>query len=207
MIGKRRGPRARLWWGGVIGVCLIVAAMIATLCLLQPEPTEPSTVDTSIPGPADPTAQDLATDPDAPVIGHRVGDIAPPFSLPSLAGDSVSLSDYRGRLVILDFWASWCVPCRLSMPSLEAMARDLGEEVVLIGVSLDRSEAEARSYVDSRGYASLVALYGSLSQSRGIARDYSVLGIPRTFVIDREGIVRFAGHPGHLSRHLVESLL
>jgi thiol-disulfide isomerase/thioredoxin len=204
---KKRAPRSRLWWGGVIGVCVVVAAMIATLCLVQLKPTQPSTVDTSVPGLAGPTVQEPATDPDAPVIGYRVGDVAPPFSLPSLAGESISLSDYRGRLVILDFWASWCVPCRLSMPSLEAMARDLGEDVVLVGVSLDRTEAEARSYVNSRGYADLVALYGSLSEARDVAGDYRVLGIPRTFVIDREGIVRFAGHPGRLSRDLVESLL
>jgi thiol-disulfide isomerase/thioredoxin len=204
---KRRAPRSRLWWGGVIGVCAVVAAMIAALCLLQLKPTEPATVDTSVPGLPGPTVQDPATDPNAPVVGYRVGDVAPPFLLPSLDDDSISLSDYRGRLVILDFWASWCVPCRLSMPSLEAMARELGDDVVLLGVSLDRTETEARSYVDSRGYTDLVALYGSLSEARGVARDYGVLGIPRTFVIDREGIVRFAGHPGRLSRHLVESLL
>ena len=204
---KKRVPRSRLWWGGVIGVCVVVAAMIAALCLLQVRSTDPATVDTSVPGLPGPTVQDPATDSDAPVIGYRVGNHAPQFSLPSLDDDSISLSDYRGRLVILDFWASWCVPCRLSMPSLEAMARELGDDVVLLGVSLDRSEAEARSYVRSRGYTDLVALYGSLSAARGVARDYGVLGIPRTFVIDREGIVRFAGHPGHLSRHLVESLL
>ena len=204
---KKRAPRSRLWWSGVIGVCAVVAAMIATLCLLQLKPTEPSTVDASVPGLAGPIVQDPAMDSDAPAIGYRVGNHAPQFTLPSLAGESIALSDYRGRLVILDFWASWCVPCRLSMPSLEAMARELGDDVVLLGVSLDRSEAEARSYVDSRSYSDLVVLYGSLSEARGVARDYGVLGIPRTFVIDREGIVRFAGHPGRLSRHLVESLL
>lgn len=204
---RKRVPRSRLWWGGMIGVCVVVAAMIAVLCLLQPKPTEPSTVDAAVPGLAGPTARDTATDSDAPVIGHRVGDVAPPFSLPSLAGESISLSNYRGRLVILDFWASWCAPCRLSMPSLEAMARDLGEDVVLLGVSLDRTEAGARSYVDSRGYTDLVALYGSFSEARDVARDYRVLGIPRTFLIDREGIIRFAGHANLLSRGLIESLL
>jgi thiol-disulfide isomerase/thioredoxin len=204
---KERKRRSMLWWAGLIGVCAVVAAMIAVLCLLQLRSTEPSTVDTSVPGPADPAVRDVANDPDEPVVGHRVGNVAPSFSLRSLADESTSLSDYRGRIVILDFWASWCVPCRLSMPSIEAMARELGDDVVLIGVSLDRSEAEARSYVDSRDYTDLVALYGSLNEARGVATDYGVLGIPRTFVIDRVGIVRFAGHPNLLSRDLVESLL
>ena len=93
------------------------------------------------------------------------------------------------------------------MPSLDAMALELGEDVVLVGVSLDRSEGEARSYVNSRGYTDLIALYGSLSEARGVAGEYGVLGIPRTLVIDRDGIVRFAGHPNLLSRNLVESLL
>ena len=87
------------------------------------------------------------------------------------------------------------------------MARGLGDEVVLIGISLDRTEAEARSYVTSRNYPGLVPLYGSLTEARAVADDYAVLGIPRTFVIDRDGIVRFAGHPNRLSRSLVESLL
>jgi len=186
---------------------VVVAAMIATLCLLRLEKTEPATVDTSVPGLAGPSGSEPATDTSSPVVGHRVGDVAPSFSLPTLDGAPISLSDYAGRVVILDFWASWCVPCRLSMPSLEAMARNLGDEVVLVGVSLDRTETDARSYVISRDYSDLVPLYGSLTQARAVAGDYGVLGIPRTFVIDRDGIVRFAGHPSRLSRNLVESLL
>ncbi len=204
---KKRVTRSRMWWGGVIGVSVVVTGMIVALCLLHQRSPEPSTIDTSVPGLAGPAAPDSATAPNAPAVGYRVGDVAPLFSLASLDGEPTSLSDYRGRLVILDFWASWCVPCRLSMPSLEEMAHEFGEDVVLIGISLDRSESEARSYVDSRGYVDLVALYGSLNEARRVASDYGVLGIPRTFVIDREGIVRFAGHPDLLTSELVESLL
>ena len=89
---KRRGPRWRPWWGGVIGVCAVVAAMIAVLCLLQLRSTEPPTVDTSVPGLAGATVQDPAADSDAPVVGYRVGDVAPPFSLPSLSGEPMSLA-------------------------------------------------------------------------------------------------------------------
>jgi thiol-disulfide isomerase/thioredoxin len=204
---KERARTSKLWWVGVVGVCVVVAAMIAALCLLRLEKTEPATVDTSVPGLAGPSGSESATESSSPPVGHRVGDVAPSFSLPTLDGEPISLSDYAGRVVILDFWASWCVPCRLSMPSLEAMARDLGDEVVLVGVSLDRTETDARSYVASKDYSDLVPLYGSLTQARAVAGDYGVLGIPRTFVIDRDGIVRFAGHPSRLSRNLVESLL
>ncbi len=202
-----RGRRSKLWWVGVVGVSFVVAATIAVLCLLQLEKSEPTPVDTAVPGLAGVPGSEPATDASSPVVGHRVGDVAPSFTLPTLDGEPTSLADYAGRVVILDFWASWCVPCRLSMPSLEAMARDLGDDVVLVGVSLDRTETEARSYVTAKDYTDLVPLYGSLTQARAVAGDYGVLGIPRTFVIDRDGIVRFAGHPSRLSRSLVESLL
>ncbi len=189
------------------GVVLVVGAMIASLCLLQNEQPAPSTIDTTVPGLGGPSTPGSSTDSGGRTVGHRVGDVAPVFTLPALDGKPIALSDYRGRLVILDFWASWCVPCRLSMPSLAAMAEELGEDVVLVGVSLDRSEVDARSYVDTRDYTNLIALYGSLSAARAVADDYGVRGIPRTFVIDREGVVRFAGHPNLLKRATIEAFL
>jgi len=204
---EKRAPRSRLWWAGLVGVCAVVAAIIATLVLLREPAPEPETIDTSVPGLSEPAVADVPVEADQPAFGHQVGDIAPPFTLPTLDGDTVSLADYRGRLVILDFWASWCVPCRLSMPTLEAMATELGGDVVLLGVSLDRSAADARAYVEAKAYTDLVAVYGSLTAARAVASTYGVLGIPRTFVIDREGIVRFAGHPALLRKDRIESLL
>ncbi len=197
-----------LWWIGLLGVATVVGVTIALVSLLQPDPTEPTTVESSVSGLSpshgeDPPPEEVST----PRPGHAVGDIAPGFSLPALDGSMVALSDYRGQIVLLDFWASWCAPCRVSMPSLVEMARAFGEDVVLIGISLDRSEGDARSYVSSRGYEELVALYGSLGEARAVAGTYGVLGIPKTFVIDREGIVRFADHPSLLTQSLVESLL
>jgi len=93
------------------------------------------------------------------------------------------------------------------MPTIEEMAGDLGDDVVLLGISLDRSEAEARSYIESKQYTELVVVYGSLSAARAVATDYGVLGIPRTFVLDREGVVRLPRHPNLLQRNLIESLL
>jgi len=204
---ERRAPRSRLWWASVVGVCVVVAAMIATLVLLREPARNPETIDTSVPGLSEPVTSDLTAETDEPAFGNQVGDMAPPFSLPTFDGETVSLADYRGRLVILDFWASWCVPCRLSMPTLEAIAGELGGDVILLGVSLDRSEADARAYVQAKAYTDLVAVYGSLTAARAVASTYGVLGIPRTFVIDRDGVVRFAGHPSLLRRDLIESLL
>ncbi len=108
-------------------------------------------------------------------------------------------------MVVLDFWASWCVPCRATMPSLEALVsrfRDQG--VVLVGVSLDRTADEATAYLEESGSTQLVALWSSLAEAREVASRYEVFvfggfGIPHTFVIDRQGIVRFSGHPATMT--------
>lgn len=144
-------------------------------------------------------------DPSIP-IGHRVGQLAPDFTLPTLAGDSVSLSDYRGQVVVLDFWASWCIPCRLTMPLLDELSQRF-PEIVLLGVSLDRSRADAVAYLESRANSQLITVYGSLSAASAVSRAYAVSGIPRTFVIDRNGIVRFADHPANLSEETIEAQL
>ncbi|MBU0595309.1 TlpA family protein disulfide reductase [Candidatus Bipolaricaulota bacterium] len=139
-------------------------------------------------------------------IGNRIGQLAPDFTLPTLAGESVSLSDYRGQVVVLDFWASWCIPCRLTMPLLDDLALRF-PEIVLLGVSLDRSRADAVAYIGSRADSPLIAVYGSLSAASAVSRTYAVSGIPRTFVIDQDGVVRFADHPANLTEETIESLL
>jgi len=141
-------------------------------------------------------------------VGANVGDRAPDFTLRSLAGEQVTLSSLRGKVIILDFWASWCSPCRVSMPTIHALwqkYRDQG--VVLIGVSLDRSESAAEGYLKANGYTDIIALWESIYASQAVARKYGVTGIPHTFVIDRNGIIRFANHPAYLTGSLIESLL
>ena len=168
--------------------------------------------------PADEPEDDTAAgpSPNAPaetastenVVGTRPGYRAPALSLRSLDGRPVSLSEFAGQVVILDFWASWCGPCRVSMPTLDSLWKEVRDQgVVLIGVSLDRSASDASNYLTSQGFEEMIALWESATASRAAALSYGVSGIPRTFIIDREGIIRFAGHPATLTRSILAAFL
>jgi thiol-disulfide isomerase/thioredoxin len=117
---------------------------------------------------------------------------APAIALPQIGpggalGDRVTLAASRGKITVLDFWATWCKPCLASMPRLDGVARS-HPDVAVIAVNLD-DPAAARALFDQRGYAmTLVADDGDTSQR------YSVSAIPHTVIIDRRGVVRQVVH-------------
>jgi thiol-disulfide isomerase/thioredoxin len=118
----------------------------------------------------------------------KSGGEAPAIALPRIGpggalGDRVTLVASRGKITVLDFWATWCKPCLASMPRLDRVARS-HPDVAVIAVNLD-DPAAARALFDQRGYAmTLVADDGDTSQR------YSVSAIPHTVIIDRRGVVR-----------------
>jgi peroxiredoxin len=121
-----------------------------------------------------------------PSVGARAGDIAPPLTGTSLQGQRLSLDAWRGSVVVLVFWASWCVPCQAEQPAVNALAQqELGAGVHFAGISVDSSSAAARQYM-----AHYAVPYDSLIDSADtIVVSYEVVGPPTTFVIDREGRV------------------
>lgn len=117
-------------------------------------------------------------DPDA-----QLGGPAPAFSLPDVAQPdrSISLADYRGRPVVLNFWASWCDPCREEAPALAAVARRT--RVPFLGVNILDGREEALGYVDEFGVG-----YPSVRDATGgLADRYAVTGAPETFFVDADG--------------------
>ncbi|MDA8201229.1 MAG: TlpA disulfide reductase family protein [Chloroflexi bacterium] len=118
------------------------------------------------------------------VASPLVGKPAPPFSLATLDGGHVSLAELRGRPVVLNFWASWCVPCRDEAPLLQAASVDYAARgLVVLGVLYEDSAENARAFM--RQYGQTYA--GLLDPDGRTALDYGVFGIPETYFIDRAG--------------------
>lgn len=122
------------------------------------------------------------------IVGHP----APEFSLPDLNGKPHKLSDYRGKVVLLDFWATWCQPCKMSLPLVDkAFLTSQGKEVMFFAVNLEGTDKKdmVLSFWDQKGYGFPVLLGGMMGN--GIDKIYQVTGIPTTFVIDKNGIIRY----------------
>ena len=136
------------------------------------------------------------------------GPTAPNFSLPDLYGQMTSLEQYRGSIVVLDFWASWCPPCKLSIPELVKLQEKYKEKgLVILGISLDDPERASDEYL--RAFKEKYRInYAILRYDRQVLIDYFAFetpAIPTIFLIDREGKIRdkFVGFiPGALEKAL-----
>jgi peroxiredoxin len=117
----------------------------------------------------------------------KKGTAAPTFRLPTLSGGDVDLASFRGRLVVVNFWATWCPPCVEEMPSLERLHRKLAPEgLVLLSVSADEDEPTLRRFVAAHGLTFPVLRDPG---GAGPAQAYHTTGYPETFVIDGKGVL------------------
>jgi len=114
------------------------------------------------------------------------------FTLIDLNGNAHTLSDYRGKIVFLNFWATWCPPCRAEMPSMQKLYQSWDKEkYVLLAVDIGQDRERVKSFADENGYTFTILLD---SQGR-IAGKYGIRGIPTTCLIDQQGnlITRIVG--------------
>jgi peroxiredoxin len=120
--------------------------------------------------------------------GVRVGYPAPDFQLKDYQGNLVNLSDFKGKPILINFWATWCPPCQIEMPGIAEIYRQYQkDDLVVLGVN-DREEASTvKKYVEAAGYSWQMLL----DHDGNLKVNYQVVGLPTTFFIDRSGVIRF----------------
>jgi peroxiredoxin len=141
-------------------------------------------------------AVEITVDDSGPPIGILVGQMAPDFTAHTTDGSTVTLSTLRGSVVLLDFWGAWCPPCRASLPHLDGFLKEQDAVTFL-------SEAELSRFISvwepgGKSGNPIAQLYGVSTND---------VGIPRTYVIDRQGVIRYVGHPTDLTRDMIEAVL
>jgi len=133
----------------------------------------------------------------APTWADDVSAPAPDFTLTDASGNAVSLSELKGQVVMINFWASWCGPCRQEMPLLEAIFKKyepLG--FTLLGVNVEENPSDGKAWLADRP-VSFPVLY---DPNNGVSKLYDVVAMPSTVLIDRQGNVRYLHHgykPGY----------
>ncbi len=139
----------------------------------------------------------------------RTGQPAPPFKGFALSGQPLSMDALKGSVVILDFWATWCSPCRESLPFLSELHRKYGKQgLQIVGMSVDDTgERHVKSFAAEKGLQ-----YHIMMSSGKIQADYGVRAVPVMFVLDKNGNVAekmmgFSPHHGKVLENLIKKLL
>jgi peroxiredoxin len=122
--------------------------------------------------------------------GVGKGQKAPDFSLPTLSGGNLSLASQRGKVVLIDFWAQWCEPCKKELPQLEKLSKEF-KDVVILAVNLDKSKDNAQRLAKQLGLTMPVLL----DPAGSVAATYDLPKMPTSFLVDKKGIVRYV-HEG-----------
>ena len=119
---------------------------------------------------------------------------APDFELALLSGEQLRLSDLRGHTVVINYWATWCYPCRLEMPLLQKYSDQYGSGLKVLAVNYDESQADVQAFVDDLGLSFDVLL----DPGGEVSKLYRVRAFPSTFFVDAEGVIRYL-HIGELN--------
>ena len=188
--GEAQSPRPPFRVRFLHGLLLLLTAagvLVSLVVVLQPR-SGGIALPTSLPG--------LAPAP-------SVGRAAPDFALQLLDGSRMTLSGLRGKPVILNFWATWCPPCRTEMPDLQAVWQEhQSEGVVIVGVDLGEDPATVQSYVSRVGVTYPIAL----DIDQRVGETYGTGSLPTTYFIDRNGTVRDRYTGGMNKRVMVSKL-
>jgi thiol-disulfide isomerase/thioredoxin len=130
------------------------------------------------------------------------GFVAPDFTLEMLDGPETTLSDLRGQVVLINFWATWCPPCRAEMPAIqEVYNRYRDQGFVVLAVDLGESDARVRGFVEEMELTFSILM----DRNEDVSQLYRVRSIPTTYFVDREGVIQDIVIGGPMPRALIES--
>lgn len=170
------------------GIIIWIAALVLVIAAAYTYYTK-NGAGVIIPGASNETAQTRAAQGSSLQSGTSQDgkNMAPDFSLKDLDGNTVKLSDYGGKIVILNFWAVWCKYCKLEMPDLNDLNKELekGDEAVILAVDVQESADTVSKYLTSND----ISLKALLDEDGSVAQAYGVSGYPTTFVINPDGSV------------------
>ena len=131
----------------------------------------------------------------------EVGKEAPDFTLLNLDGQEVSLSDYRGKIVLINFWASWCQWCDIEMPDINRVHNE-NDDLVVLGVNVMEDEKTAGDYIEENELDFVVAM----DLEGEVASKYFVSGLPHSFFVDEEGILQLS-YPGAMTLEQLQNFI
>lgn len=117
--------------------------------------------------------------------GLAIGAKAPDFELKTLAGETVKLSNLKGKKVMLNFWATWCPPCKAEMPAMEQLSKQTEKDVVILAVNID-PQLDVQGFIDENKITFPIPL----DTDDKVNETYQVLSIPTTYFIDSKGIIQ-----------------
>ena len=133
------------------------------------------------------------------------GDPAPPIKLTTTSGQPITLNNYKGYVLVMDFFATWCIPCKESIPHLNSLNRKYGKQgLQILGVSVDEgSDREVKSFIAERKISYPVAIAGEELQN-----DYGLRSIPTVYVINKKGMVveRLQGYSDQTAKTLEDTV-
>jgi DsbE subfamily thiol:disulfide oxidoreductase len=133
---------------------------------------------------------DKIEDPEDLPIGLEKGNLAPDFELTDMEGNPVKLSDYRGKAVLLNFWASWCPPCRAEMPHMEKLYKKYKDKKFdILAVNLTNTEknnGDAEKFVKELGLTFTIPM----DVNGAVGADYNIMAYPTSYFIDSDGVIR-----------------